>query len=213
MLEWVKNFVYGLNNYNLVPAKPEPTVPAPSQDFGFPTESSTWSGVVWHHSATQDGKANDWEAIRRYHTSYRIDGTTVTEEEFERRKASGNGDKFEKPWKDIGYHLGIEREGGVLKVRIGRPWTMSGAHAGLKTTNTFNEKYLGACAVGCFDQFGPDAEQWGLCLGITRELIKRFGFPKTEVLGHREVYDRAYVVRAKTCPGTSWDIDKFRSEL
>lgn len=61
------------------------------------------TGIVIHHSLTKDGKAVDWDSIKRYHIE-------------------------EKGWADIGYHAGVERIDGILTSLTGRPINQTGAH-------------------------------------------------------------------------------------
>jgi hypothetical protein len=39
--------------------------------------------LIIHHSATKDGGTNDWDAIRRYHMSWRYQGKILTPKEGE----------------------------------------------------------------------------------------------------------------------------------
>lgn len=173
----------------------------------------SWKGVVIHHSATVDGRANDWKAIKKYHTSYRIDGEIVDEVTFKQRQMLGSGKVFEKPWSDIGYHGGWELEGDLYVFKVGRSWSVPGAHAGLKNNSSFNNDYLGLCAVGNYDKTPPPQALWELCVATVREIRQHFGFGVDKVLGHREVYDKVGVPRQKTCPGNQWNMDKFRAAL
>lgn len=192
----------------LVAQSPMPKV------FDLPSATKEWKGVVIHHSATPTKPSgHQWEAIRRYHTSFRVDGNIVTEEQYNKAVALGSR-SCEKPWSDIGYHLGIERnpEDGI-QVRIGRSWLKSGAHAGFPGNSTFNDNYLGLCMVGNYDAVAPDKETWELCLTVVRQLMERFKFHKRNVLGHRETYGIVGVSQKKTCPGLKFDLNRFREEL
>lgn len=176
--------------------------------------SRKWHGIVWHHSATVDGNTNDWHSIWRYHTSYRIDGNIVSEQEFNRRFVLKDGKNFEKPWKSIGYHIGTEVIDGKVVLQWGRPLLMIGAHAGVKNaSNQFNEDYLGFCAIGNFDLKPPSAEHWNFNLMLTRAFMEIFRIPVSHVIGHYEVFDKLGLPRQKTCPGRCWDMALFRKEL
>jgi hypothetical protein len=176
--------------------------------------SRPWKGIVWHHSATADGATRDWDAIRRFHTSYRVDGRIVPEAEYRRRLAEGSGKSFQPPWKDIGYHGGTERVGGVISFHWGRALSQIGAHAGVQgASNLFNTEYLGLCAVGDFDKALPDPEHREFNLRLTRAFMEAFRIPASHVIGHREVFDRLGVPRQKSCPGRFWDMAQFRSDL
>ncbi len=221
--KFISDFFAGLKSYsepvvpNLRPDLPVNATPPLLPSKIVPEEcfanSRPWKGIVIHHSATVDGKTNDWGAIQRYHMSFRIDGVEVNEETFYRRKAIGDGKRFEKPWRDIGYHGGWELVGNIYVFKVGRSWHWMGAHAGLPDNNSFNADYLGFCAVGNHDAKNPPAELWALAVATIREIRQRFNIPVEQVIGHREAYDRAHLPREKTCPGTKWDMEKFRSEL
>ena len=69
------------------------------------TDARKFKYIVWHHSESPDGVERNWEQLKKYHTSFRVDYCIVSEEEFYRRRREGEGKRFEKPWKDIGYYL------------------------------------------------------------------------------------------------------------
>lgn len=215
-LKFIGDFFSNLKNYskpvvpNLRPKIVEPQTIVPLSCY---EGSAAWKGIVIHHSATKDGKTNDWDAIKKYHTSYRVDGRIVDEASYNSIQMLGHSKSFEKPWSDIGYHGGWELEGDVYVFKMGRPWGRVGAHAGLKGNNHYNNAYLGLCAVGGFDKAIPAKELWDLALATVREISAHFGFGKEQVIGHREVYDRVGTARQKTCPGTLWDMNKFRQSL
>lgn len=127
--------------------------------------SRPWSAVVWHHSETKDGETKDWDAIRRYHIK-------------------------EKGWRDIGYHFGIERVGGVLGVKIGRPLSMVGGHC-----LGMNEQAIGICVIGNFDLAAPDAETCRMVVSLGREISAHFRLKPAAHHYHREF------TKEKNCPG------------
>lgn len=219
MLKTILEFFRGLRQYDYVPPKSAPAIrfpPTPAQPPGpliIPAETAHWAGVVLHHSSTCDTDSDDWEGIRRYHTSYRIDHRTVSKDEFDRRKAARDGIKFEEPWKYVGYHFCLERINGVLTWQMGRPWTMAGAHAGTHISNEFNKTHLGCCIIGDFDKKIPDRETWDACLAACRQLMSVYGFSKDNVIGHKEVFDALKMPRQKTCPGDMWMMGSLRGEL
>jgi len=178
------------------------------------SNSRPWKGIVWHHSASPDGITRDWDAIVKYHTSYRIDYKIVSTEEFERQLKLRDGKKFQKPWKFVGYHGGTEWVDGRVVFTWGRSLGIIGAHAGIENvSNQFNEEYLGLCAIGDFDLAPPLPEHWDFNLRLTRAFMDAFRIPASHVIGHREVFDRLGVPRQKTCPGNLWDMDAFRRSL
>lgn len=171
------------------------------------TKSKNWQGVVIHHSATLDGRLNDWEGIRRYHTSWRHLGTIITQEKGEMLLAKGDKDVI-SPWKDVGYHFGIETDGTELKIKQGRNLGASGAHC-----VGFNDSHIGVCVVGNFDVEVPSLEKWSLALRFVSVLLEIYNFKKERVIGHRESFTIRGVPVQKSCPGILWNMEKFRTEL
>lgn len=221
MISRLKQFINDLKSYSK-PIMPNfrPDISAPRNGIvpvSYFEHSKKWKGIVLHGSATVDGKLNDWEGIRKYHTSYRIDGNIVTEEVFNQRILIGSGKKFEKPWSQIGYHAGQEIDGMAVEFKLGRAWNIAGAHAGIHvnghSVNTYNEDYLGYCIVGNWDKTAPTKDVWTYALRAIREIITALNIDKSRVIGHREIYVEAGIPVEKTCPGKLFDLNQFRSEL
>lgn len=168
--------------------------------------------IVLHHSATADGLRFDWGGIRKYHTSYRIDGNIVTKPEFDARKLSGNGWNFEEPWRDIGYHFGIEEINGQLEILLGRMPEEDGAHC---REASMNQAGIGICLVGNFDIQVPSVGLLGKTAALCKWLMERYGIPAKNVWGHREAQAAGGVLpeKRKTCPGKLFDMDRFRTML
>jgi len=187
----------------------------PRMQIDVPSKGTrNWKGIVWHHSASPDGRTKDWDAIVRYHTSYRIDFDIVTRDQYELRLKERKGTVFQEPWKDVGYHGGTELVEGEPVFHWGRSLASIGAHAGVaKVSNLFNSDYLGICCIGNFDPISPDPKLWEFNLRLTRRLMDEFRIPSANVIGHREVFDRLNVPRQKTCPGNCWNLDLFRADL
>jgi len=165
-----------------------------------------WEAIVWHHSLTDDKIINDWEGITRYHTSYRIDANIVTKEIYEERKRKGLGGHFEKPWSDIGYHFGIEKEGLLYRIKVGRPLDRSGAHC---TQKKMNSRALGICIVGEYDTHYIEKEKYNLCIKLGKEIMRHI--PKITP-GHNYYHNQ--FAHYKSCPGKLFPtIDKFREDL
>lgn len=190
-------------------------VPKPRADLVIDkTKSRPWKGLCVHHSATLDGQARDWDAIRRFHKSYRVDSVVVSEAEFNRRLQSRQGTSFIRPWKDVAYHAGIEYVDGRLTFQWGRPLSEIGAHAGVKgCSNVYNTDFIGLAVVGNFDLAPPKPELWDFTLQIVRAFMDAFGFGATKILGHREVFERLGVPVQKSCPGRYFDIPRLRQEV
>jgi N-acetylmuramoyl-L-alanine amidase len=145
--------------------------------------------IVIHHSLTKDGLTVDWDAICRYHV-----------------ETLG--------YKDIGYNWGVERVGGILVTKTGRPWNQPGAHA--KEMN-MNHRSLGICVVGNFDLYPPDIELLRHVKGLCFAAMVNFGIPANAVIGHREVGMMAGFDwekgQYKSCPGKYFPMDTLRQAL
>jgi N-acetyl-anhydromuramyl-L-alanine amidase AmpD len=148
-----------------------------------------WQWIVIHHSATRDQKTNDWETIRRWHT--------------------GEHPQSNLRWKDIGYHFGVEREDKKIKLRKGRDLRTIGAHAG-SGNKMFNQFGLGVCIIGNFDTTKPDDELIDTAAKLCHQLCYMFDIPYNNIIGHREVYKYFQMDQQKTCPGTNFDMARFR---
>jgi len=125
-----------------------------------------WQGVCIHHSATADSATSSWEAIRRWHIET-------------------NG------WDEIGYHYGIEDVAGSLRLRIGRPLSLPGAHAvGL------NSSHIGICIVGNFDRDLPSIHRLDYLALVIADICRNYRLPvdSNSIKYHNDV-------SAKTCPG------------
>lgn len=107
-------------------------------------------------------------------------------------------------WRDIGYHLGIELARDHHEILIGRMLNESGAHC---PQGNMNRRGLGICFVGNFDNQAPAPEMWNMGLRLVRSLMEIFSIGPDQVYGHRAFNPE------KTCPGTMFDVKKFRTEL
>jgi hypothetical protein len=163
--------------------------------------------VVIHHSLTDDGIAVNWDAIRHYHMSWRVDGNEVTKEEALAAKA--NGQAIEEPWQDIGYNYGIEDVGGALKFEVGRSPYMVGAHA-----EGFNTNGIGLCVIGNFQKVKPSKEKFEMAAQACQYMRKVWYDQlriNLQVIGHRETFVLLHKPVHKDCPGSAWDMDLFRN--
>ncbi len=112
--------------------------------------------IIIHHSASVDGKTQNWGQIRRYHTQQR-------------------------GWLDIGYHYGIELVDYDYEIMLGRFENESGAHCPGQ-----NNEALGICVVGNFEKTPVPDEQWGKTLKLVRQLMKNHKLTKNDIYGHRD---------------------------
>jgi len=159
--------------------------------------------IILHHSLTKDSKTVSWQAIRKYHTSYRYRDEIITRDKAMELKGNDISG-VTSPWRDIGYHFGIEDINGEYEVLLGRMMNISGAHT---RAGGMNSCSWGICLIGSFDKNPPPKYMWQKGLQLVRALQLFGNIPTENVLGHREKCSY------KTCPGTAFDLDKFRSEL
>lgn len=168
--------------------------------------------IVLHHSLTEDGETNDWEAIRKYHTSWRYQGRIITAQEAAALKAQGK--KPESPWSDIGYHLGIELQGGKIVLQQGRPIGRPGAHC---VEAGMNRRSIGICVVGNFDLAPPSLEKLTFLRSVITGLKIKYAIPPANVIGHRDAGLMAGFDwrkgQFKTCPGKLFPLDTLRGML
>jgi len=159
-----------------------------------------WKNIIIHHSLTKDTVLNDFEAIKKFHTSYRIDGSIVSKSEFYSRLKRNDGKHFQKPWKDIGYHFVIEKIDNYLLVRVGRKINEIGAH-----TIGKNKDSIGICIVGNYDKREPAYNKYLLTAMLCRELMTYFNIHIRNIYPHRKF------ATYKSCPGKKFDMDKLKS--
>lgn len=163
--------------------------------------------IVIHHSFSADGTTRNWDAIRKYHMSYRFNGDIITRERFEEllpQQVTG----LEAPWTDVGYQFGVENVNGKIEVLQGRPIGAIGAHA-----MGFNAMSVGVCLVGNYDLDPPSADRLFVLASLCRQLQIEFEIPRYQVIGHRETYVKLNKPVEKTCPGSQFNLDAFRERL
>jgi len=165
-----------------------------------------WEYIVIHHSATTDANLNDWEAIRKWHM-----GLIGSDD-----PKSPDFNKYVKePMRDIGYHFGIERENGSLVYRTGRSLSWDGGHA-----IGFNNKGIGICVVGSYDNSSPTEEYLKFLINLCKILMRCFSIPSKNVIGHWETFLLRGIAKRvseaqtiKSCPGKKFDLTLLREKL
>jgi len=158
--------------------------------------------IILHHSLTEDGETVSWDAIRRYHTSWKCDGVEIADDHVKAMIAQGM--PVEAPWKDIGYHFGIERVGDRYEILIGRMPNEVGAHC---SAGGMNFSSIGICFIGNFDKAPVPVAQLSVGIRLVRSLMAVLGIEKNRVLGHREI------APYKSCPGRKFDLNQFRADV
>lgn len=134
--------------------------------------------IIIHHSATTRGDA---KTFRETHKSW--------------------------GWRDIGYHyvIGNGTYSSDGEIEAGRMETETGAHC---AANGMNNKSIGICLVGNFEQEIPTSAQIKSLEKLVHGIMTRYKIPVEKILGHKEVQN------AKTlCPGKNFNMQEFRSRL
>ncbi len=163
-----------------------------------------WKYIVIHHSATVDGKANDWEGIRKWHTGLSGDADP---------KSRNYNPYVKAPMRYIGYNFGIEKENEIVVYRIGRPLGTTGGHAKGFNGMEPERAAIGICVVGNGDIQALDSAELLMLVKLCRLLQKIYGIHKDKVIGHRETYPILKQAVQKTCPGKMFNVDAFREYL
>jgi N-acetyl-anhydromuramyl-L-alanine amidase AmpD len=147
---------------------PQDGVVSPAPASGAARE---WQYIVVHHSATPTGNAAEFDREHR-----------------------------RKGWDELGYHFVIDNGLGGPDGRIetGSRWTAQkhGAHTGGTPNNEYNDRGIGICLVGNFEETRPTAAQLDSLRRLVLHLARLYGIPSSHVIGHRDAPN------AKTlCPG------------
>lgn len=165
--------------------------------------------IVIHHSWSPDHpNIDDWEGIKKFHTSWRYKGDIITMEQAQTLALTAEGKLVTPPWHAVGYQFGIERVNNKMEVHAGREIGEVGAHA-----VGFNAKSIGICLIGNFDLAPPDVDQLFVIGSLCRQLQREFHIPKECVIGHRDTYVLLNEPVQKTCPGKMFDLNVFRDRL
>jgi hypothetical protein len=137
--------------------------------------------IIIHHSLTKDSGTVSWGAIRTYHT-------------------------IDLGYDDIGYHAGCElvvnKGHSWYEILMGRDWNTPGAH-----TRGYNDRSLGFCFVGNFDECIPVDEILLTGAKLVKMWMRLFNIPIDQVWRHHTFADY------KSCPGTQFPWIHFRSML
>lgn len=171
--------------------------------------------VIIHHSATDDSLVHsNFEAIRRYHMSYAVDGHSVSREEFYRLKKLDPKRYYKTAWDDIGYHHVIEFEDNKMKLKKGREHDVPGVHAYQKMRtrdgklDSINNQSIGICIVGNFDKTKLTKKHEKEIVGYVSLLLVLYKIPLINVLGHNEIPGVA-----KSCPGKKINMTRIREQI
>jgi len=131
-----------------------------------------WRYIVIHHSATDNGNAEQFDRMHR----------------------------DQRGWDELGYHFVITNGDGGPDgdVQVGSRWRKQkwGAHCGGAPDNQYNDVGIGVCLVGNFEDHPPSDKQLASLVKLVRFLATRYEIRPDDIIGHR---DAPNAVTA--CPG------------
>ncbi len=181
-------------NTELILAKPTVIRPRPTprnidrsvpRDWYPPSQlEKKWKAIIIHHSATRNGNTAIFDKQHRE----------------------------EKNWQGIAYDfvIGNGTDSGNGQVEVTFRWRgqLTGAHC--KTPNNWgNEKGIGICLVGNFDNTSPTTRQMQSLVKLVRFLQGRYGIRKRLVYGHGSTPG----ARVTDCPGRRFQMSRLRSAV
>jgi N-acetylmuramoyl-L-alanine amidase len=132
--------------------------------------------------------------------SWRCNGEIVTVEEAKRLSAAGK--VITAPWRDIGYHWGLESVKGKIVVQKGRPMDEVGAHC-----IGMNSQAIGICCVGNFDMHIPSEATYFNCAQLCATVMKMFPAITIGTIEPHNKYSN------KTCPGNLFDMNRLLRQV
>ncbi|HTI52402.1 MAG TPA: peptidoglycan recognition family protein [Planctomycetaceae bacterium] len=146
-----------------------------------------WQYLVVHHTATDAGSV---ESIHEAHLK--------------------NKDKNGNPWLGIGYHFVIGNGRGMADGAIEPTFRwrtqIQGAHAG-SSNKDYNERGVGICLVGNFEEAPPTAAQRRSVKLLVQTLKSEYHIPAANVVGHKDI--RA---SATECPGKFFPMSEIAAD-
>lgn len=163
-------------------------LPAPGNNPWKPSAPPRqWQYVVVHHTATNSGSV---ESINDTHLK--------------------NKDKSGNPWLGIGYHFVIGNGQGMPDGSIEPTFRwrtqIQGAHAG-STNKDYNERGIGVCLVGNFENTPPTAAQRRSVKLLVQTLKSEYRISAAAVVGHKDI--RA---SATECPGKLFPMSEIAAD-
>lgn len=162
-----------------------PTIAIEPQNPWKPdTKAREWKYIVIHHTASTTGSV---ESIHELHSK--------------KKDKSGNA------WLGIGYHFVIGNGNGMPDGAIESTFRwreqMHGAHAG---NNQYNQKGIGVCLVGNFENEPPTEAQMAAVKKLVGVLKTEYQISSENVQGHRDV-------KATACPGKYFPMSEVAAAI
>jgi N-acetyl-anhydromuramyl-L-alanine amidase AmpD len=146
-----------------------------------------WQYLVVHHTATDAGSV---ESIHEAHLK--------------------NKDKNGNPWLGIGYHFVIGNGRGMADGTIEPTFRwrtqIQGAHAG-SSNKDYNERGVGICLVGNFEETPPTAAQRRSVKLLVQTLKSEYNIPAANVVGHKDIRSSA-----TECPGKFFPMSEIAAD-
>jgi hypothetical protein len=146
-----------------------------------------WQYVVVHHTATNSGSVD-----------------SIHESHLKNKDRNGN------PWLGIGYHFVIGNGNGMPDGEIEPTFRwrqqLHGAHAG-SIDPVYNQKGIGVCLVGDFDNYPPTAAQRAAVKRLVTTLRDAYAISSDRVLGHKDVRSAS-----TACPGRLFNVAELAAE-
>ena len=166
--------------------KPKPIRSKVPADWLPPSRiEKQWNAIVLHHSGTENGSAEIFDRTHRE----------------------------ENHWDGVGYDFvignGTNSGDGVVEVTFRWRRQVAGAHCGGTPDNWANEKAVGICLVGNFNNTWPTAKQMQSLLKLVRFLRKRYGIPTSRIYGHSTTPG----ARVTECPGRNFPLQRLKQIL
>lgn len=176
----------------VIVSKPVVSVPRVDQRLtGIPKDwwpspylEKSWSSIVIHHSATDNGNVAIFDKMHRE----------------------------DKHWNGIGYDfvIGNGTDSGNGSVEVTYRWREQKIGAHCKTPgNWANRDAVGICLVGDFNGTRPTAAQMRSLVKLVRFLQKRYGITQSRIYGHGTTPG----AHATDCPGKYFPMAKLKSVL
>ena len=138
-----------------------------------------WEWIVVHHSATPAGGAARFDRDHR-----------------------------QKGWDELGYDfvIGNGTDTGDGQIEVGPRWPVQKWGAHTKTPdNRFNERGIGICLVGNFDEDRPTAAQIQSLVRLTTYLMRTYHIRPADIIGHNQA-------KPTDCPGRNLSVAAIRAK-
>lgn len=182
----------GLERMTRLGERPAPVAASSNLDGIIPR--ARWAAAS-PNTSDMDRARQDWSRITVHHTAMpgrRLQGRPVenvaeTLRQIQKAHMQGEG------WADIGYHFLIDPDGRIYE---GRRIEWVGAHAGRSGGSNHNERNLGVCLLGNFDEEQPTPQALAALNDLIASLRQRYSISTDQVYGHCDFKDTA-------CPGTA----------